>query len=88
MFDIIQTLYLDDEAFVFESREDMIKGLALIKKTFEVFGLQMHIGSGTTPSKTECVFFPKPGFFSMPKLLQGNNTPNNSIVPTKMKKTP
>ena len=33
---------------------------------FAKFGLEMHIGRGDTASKTECVFFPPPGFFNKP----------------------
>ena len=52
-FDAIQTLYLNDEAFAFETRNDMIKGIThyictLIQKSFEMIGLAMHIGRGDT----------------------------------------
>jgi hypothetical protein len=30
---------------------------------FDRFGLEMNIGQGASPSKTECVFFPPPQFF-------------------------
>ena len=58
----------------------MIKGIRLIKKTFEMFGLEMHIGRGNTPSKTECVFFPKPDFFSVPKTIQCEDVNGNCIT--------
>ena len=63
-FEIIQCLYVDDGAFIFNTREDMKKGLDLIFSNFARFGLEMHIGRGSTSSKTECVFFPAPRFFS------------------------
>ena len=34
-----------------------------ILSIFEMFGLEMHIGKGDAPSKTEYVFFPQPDFF-------------------------
>ncbi len=59
---ILQCLYVDEEAFIFASRTDLKKSLTLIHKHFEQLGLEMHIGRGENPSKTECVFFP-PWFF-------------------------
>lgn len=82
-FDVIQTLYLDDGAFIFESRTDMIKGITLIKRTFEMFGLEMHIGRGDTPSKTECVFFPQPEFFLAHSLTLCKSTDTNNIMSKK-----
>ena len=86
-FDIIQHLYLADGSFLFELRENVIKGLVLIKKTFEMFRLQLHVGSGNTPSKTECVFIPKPSLFQIHKTIQCSNVPSNSTVSTKTKTT-
>ncbi len=62
--EILQCLYVDDGAFIFASRTDLKKGLTLIYKHFEQVGLEMHIGRGENPSKTECVFFPPPIFFA------------------------
>ena len=64
IFEVIQTLYLDDGAFIFGTREDMTEGLQLVYDHFARFGLDMHIGRGETQSKTECVFFPPPNFFT------------------------
>jgi hypothetical protein len=60
---ILQCLYVDDGAFIFASRPNMTRGLTLVHCHFSHFGLQMHIGRGDIPSKTEYVFFPPPGFF-------------------------
>jgi hypothetical protein len=62
---ILQCLYIDDGAFIFASRADMAQGLALVYCHFGRLGLEMHIGRGETPSKTECVFFPPPGVFDL-----------------------
>ena len=58
IFEIMQILYLDDGAFVFNSRKDLIKGVNLINSLFKKFGLEMHIGKNNKASKTECIFFP------------------------------
>ncbi len=58
--EILQCLYVNDGAFIFKSREDMTRGLALLYRHFGRLGLEMHIGRRTTASKTECVFFPPP----------------------------
>jgi hypothetical protein len=73
IFKVLQILYLDDGAFVFASREDMIRGVTLINSLFKSFGLEMHIGKNNKASKTECIFFPPPRFFDQPSI---QNTPN------------
>ena len=67
-------LYVDDVSFDFETRKDMETGFNLVLKHFNRFGLQMHIGSKSQPSKTECVFFPVPGHFKLP-------TPTSTALP-------
>jgi hypothetical protein len=62
-YEILQCLYVDDGAFPFGSREDLTQGMNLIFHHFGRFGLEMHIGRGTSTLKTECVFFPPPQFF-------------------------
>jgi hypothetical protein len=81
---ILQCLYVDDGAFSsFASRADMTQGLALVYHHFGCLGLEMHIGRGETPSKTECIFSPPPGFFDshMPALpaQENNNEINNAL---------
>ena len=56
-FEICQCLYVDDGSFIFNTCEDLKKGLNLVYKHFARFGLEMHIGKGETKSKTECVMF-------------------------------
>ena len=58
--DILQCLYVDDGAFIFNSRADMTRGLTLLCSHFGRLGLEMHIGRGTVASKTDCMFFPPP----------------------------
>ena len=55
-------LYVDNGALTFEYRDQLTRGLNLIYQHFTRFGLEMHIGKGKKDSRTECVFFPPPGF--------------------------
>ena len=73
--EILQCLYVDDGAFIFTSRTDLMTGLDLIHKHFARVGLEMHIEREGSPSKTECVFFPSPGFFDshLPALPHDND---------------
>jgi len=68
---IFQCLFVDDGAFPFNSREQLALGCEVIYDHFARFGLEMHIGRTVngkeTASKTECVFFPRPSFFSKTK---------------------
>ena len=63
LFDILCMIYVDNGSIVFESRTDIEKGITLLSGHFSGFGLEMNIRTGKTPSKTECVFYPPPGFF-------------------------
>jgi hypothetical protein len=60
----------------------MTHGLALFYHHFGCLGLEMHIGCGETPSKTECVFFPPPCFFDshMPSLPAPSNDEINNAI--------
>ena len=53
-------LFADDCAVVFENRNDMEVGMTYMIKHLSRFGLMVHVGRGTTSSKTECMFFPRP----------------------------
>ena len=56
-------LYVDDEAFIFATREQLKTGMNLIYYQFKKFRLEMHTGRGSKASKTDCVFSPPPGFW-------------------------
>jgi hypothetical protein len=79
--EIFQCLYVDDGAFIFSLRANMTQGLALVHKHFERLGLEMHIGIGrnAAPFKTECIFFPPPGFFYSHIPLALVHSDNNDI---------
>ena len=72
IFNILQILYIDEGAFIFNSRKDLIKGVNLINETFKKFGLEMHIGRNGKASKTEFIFLPPPGFFNQKALEPAN----------------
>lgn len=57
-FELFSSLFADDCALIFNSREDLITGSNYIFTHFLRFGLQIHIGRGGTASKTEAMFCP------------------------------
>jgi len=59
----MQCLYVDNGAFPFGTREDLQQGMELVYRHFAQFGMEMHIGRGSSESKTECVFSRPPQFF-------------------------
>ena len=82
---IFQCLYVDDGAFPFNSREQLALGCEVIYDHFARFGLEMHIGRTVngkeTASKTECVFFPRPSYFSKKKELPVlSNEPFSGLI--------
>ena len=62
LLDLLCVLYVDNRAFTFEDRDQLTRGLNLIYQHFTRFGLEMYIRKVKKASKTECVFFPPPGF--------------------------
>ena len=48
LFDFFCSLYADDGAFMFASREDMIIGSSLLHTHLQHFGMLMHVGSRAT----------------------------------------
>ena len=62
-------LYVEDGAFPLEDHNQITRSLSLIFYHFTRFGLDMHIGRGDKSSKTECVFFPPPGFLKRKRAL-------------------
>ena len=73
-------LYVYDGAFNFEYRNQLTRGLNLIYQHFTRFSLEMHIGKGQKSSKTECVFFPPPGFFRRKLNLPTKNGKGKRIM--------
>ena len=53
---------------------------------FVKFGLENHIGNKNKPSKTECVFFPTPGYFTLPTLPNSDaSTTTSPYITVKVK---
>ena len=71
-------LYVDDGAFTFEDSDQLTRGLNLIYQHFTRFGLNIHTGKGKKASKTECVFFPPPGFLRRKLNLSTKNSKRKS----------
>ena len=59
-FDLFSSLFADDCAVLFESRQDMIVGTDYMIQHLKRFGLTIHVGRGATASKTEAMYFPPP----------------------------
>ena len=79
-------LYVDDGDFFFKSRHQLEIGIPLLLRHFAKFGLEMHIGKENKPSKTECVFFPTPGYFTLPTLPNFDaSTTTSPILTNKVK---
>lgn len=58
VFELWSSLFADDCALLFETRDDLICGANYIFNHFKRFGLQMHVGRGKQASKTEAMYFP------------------------------
>jgi hypothetical protein len=59
-FELWSSLFADDCAVLFNTRDDMSTGANYLYHHLRRFGLLMHIGKGATPSKTEAVYYPPP----------------------------
>ena len=57
-----KSLYVNDAAFLFLTREDLEIGSKIIVIHYTRFGLSVHFGNiiKKDPSKTEAIYFPKP----------------------------
>ena len=62
-FSFWKSFYVDDAAFVYLSRKDVVDGAKLVQAHFARFGLTVHCGDKRTgaDSKTEAMFFPAAG---------------------------
>ena len=67
--DLFFVIYVDDSTFVSESRTDTKRGISGLSDHSAHFGHKIHIGAEKNPLKTQCVFFPPPGFFHTQTLL-------------------
>ena len=58
IFEILQLLYIDDGAFIFNSRADLEHGAQIINEHFKKFGMEMHVGRDEKKAKTEFMYVP------------------------------
>jgi hypothetical protein len=75
-FNLFYLLFVDDGAFLFNTKEQLIKGAELLYDHFHKFGLKMHIGKHNEASKTEIMYFP-------PNLQTDISNMNNLQIPIK-----
>jgi hypothetical protein len=61
VFELWASLFADDCALLFNTRDDLIEGATCLFNHFRRFGLQMHIGRGQDASKTEAMYCPTRG---------------------------
>ena len=73
-------LYVDDGAFTFEYLNQLTRGLTPICHHCTRFCLEMQVCKGKKASKTECVFFPSPGFFGRKFNLPTKNSRENRRI--------
>ena len=59
-FELWASLFADDCAVIFNSRQELISGTQHLYSHMQKFGLEMHVGRGETASKTEAMFCPRP----------------------------
>ena len=57
-FDFCYSLFADDCALLFDTREDLQAGAECMYKHLRLFGMEMHIGRDGAPSKSEAMFYP------------------------------
>ena len=67
IFEILQLLYIDDGAFVFNNRANLERGAEVINEHFKKFGMEMHVGRDEKKAKTEFMFVPTQEFFKVLK---------------------
>jgi hypothetical protein len=79
-FDFHSSFCVDNSFFMFNNRHQLYNALILLNKHCACFGLSMHIGSSTTKSKTECMFFPATLNLAIFQ-LESNLLPDNFIPP-------
>ena len=61
LYEVWHSLFADDCGVFFETRTDLVLGSQVLFDHLKRFGLLMHVGRGTTSSKSEAMFIPKPG---------------------------
>ena len=55
-FELWASLFADDCAVFFNNREELVVGTQHLFSHLRKFGLEMHVGRGSTASKTEAMY--------------------------------
>jgi len=91
-FQLMEILYIDDGVFIFGSLSEMKRGIEIIVKQFAKFCLEVHVGRKDSPSKTECMYIPRPSYLDSliaPPTIEAIPLPadeaNQALVPDKKK---
>jgi hypothetical protein len=58
LFNFNASFYVDDSFFCFQTKQELHQAATDLNKHFSRFGLIMHLGSNTSKSKSEAMFFP------------------------------
>jgi hypothetical protein len=74
-FNFNTSFYVDDSFFIFETIEELRQAIVELDQHFSRFGLIMHLGSETSRSKSEAMFFPN-------SLKQARFNYENDILPS------
>ena len=73
-------LYVDDGAFIFQTREDIQSASQAIYNHCAWFNLQMHVGNSRKKSKTEVKYFPASLHEAENSCKNQNKTPKDLIL--------
>ena len=74
-FNFNTSFYVDDSFFIFETIEELRQATVELDQHFSRFGLIMHLGSETSRSKSEAMFFAN-------SLMQARFNYENDILPS------
>ena len=90
-FEVKEVYFVDDGAFVCPDRESVEAAVPVINQALRLFDLQMHLGrtddNGVEiPSKTECIFYPKPGFLDHKQIMETFDESQSNVLALKPKK--
>ena len=86
-----EVYFVDDGDFVCPDREVTEEATPVINQALRLFDLQMHLGQITEsgeeiPSKTECVFYAKPGFLDHAQIMEPVDESQMSAIMLKPKR--
>lgn len=94
-FEVSDIYFVDDGAIVLTSRESLEIAAPLVDAHFTRFFLEMHVGTYDEkgceiPSKTECMYFAKPGFYDHSShMIEPEQVPAGALViPGKKSESP